>query len=228
MKPSPASHRPTKISRRLISVALGLGLASAALGTASAVTAPSGSATARSGSAESAADNKAFFEAVEKSVAKEQAAHPNLQSVTVTYNASQAPSFGSQISSAASIWNSSVSNVQLQETSGNADITYTEGSDPNLGSHASTDGHGHGTIFLDKAQMQQNDPVRIAAHETGHALGLPDHYSGPCSELMSGIVPGPSCHNTSPNADERSRVEQLWANGLANALTKTNQTIGAH
>ncbi|MER6985091.1 snapalysin, partial [Streptomyces carpinensis] len=209
---SRTSARSTKTSRRLVALALGLGLASAALGTASPASArpadhpaPAGSATAGyaryAGSAESAAGNKAFFDAVLKSVARKQAAHPNLQSVTVYYNASQAPSFRSQISRAASIWNSSVSNVKLQATSGGADFAYYEGSDPR-GSYASTDGHGSGYIFLDYAQNRQYDSIRVAAHETGHVLGLPDHYSGPCSELMSGGGPGPSCTNRYPNATE--------------------------
>ncbi|BBJ41038.1 hypothetical protein SSPO_037560 [Streptomyces antimycoticus] len=46
-------------------------------------------------------------------------------------------------------------------------------------------------------------------------LGLPDHYEGPCSELMSGGGPGPSCTNSQPDQAEISRVNQLWANGLA-------------
>ncbi|EFF88459.1 conserved hypothetical protein [Streptomyces sp. e14] len=157
-----------------------------------------------------------------QSVAKRQAAQPNLKSVTVYYNASQAPSFRSQISSAASIWNSSVSNVKLQATSGSADFAYYEGND-SRGSYASTNGHGSGYIFLDYAQNQQYDSIRVAAHETGHVLGLPDHYSGPCSELMSGGGPGPSCTNRYPNATERSRVNQLWANGLAQAVAKLAQ-----
>ncbi|MFI1168819.1 snapalysin [Streptomyces sp. NPDC020801] len=232
MTSSRTTPKSAKTSRRLLSLALGLGLASAAVGTAvpasaqPAGTVASGSATAGyaryAGSAENAAGNRAFFDAVLKSVAKKQAAHPNLQSVTVYYNASQAPSFRSQISSAASIWNSSVSNVKLQATSGSADFGYYEGSDPR-GSYASTDGHGSGYIFLDYAQNQQYDSIRVAAHETGHVLGLPDHYSGPCSELMSGGGPGPSCTNRYPNANERYRVDQLWANGLAKALEKMNK-----
>ena len=101
----------------------------------------------------------------------------------------------------------------------NYDFYYTEGND-SRGSYASTDGHGSGYIFLDYAQAQQYDPLRITAHETGHVLGLPDHYSGPCSELMSGGGPGPSCTNPNPDANERSRVNQLWANGFADLGSK--------
>ncbi|MEU5538667.1 snapalysin [Streptomyces sp. NPDC020362] len=219
------SSMPAKTPRRML--ALGLGLAFAALGTAipaSAQTADSAAAPrARyAGSAEETANNKAFFQAVLASVAKKQAAHPGLRSVTVSYDASQAPSFRSQIASAASIWNSSVSNVKLRASSGGADFAYYEGSDPE-GSYASTDGHGNGYIFLDYAQNQEYDSIRVAAHETGHVLGLPDHYSGPCSELMSGGGPGPSCTNRYPNAAERARVDQLWANGLGKALAKLNK-----
>ncbi|MEW2514057.1 snapalysin [Streptomyces sp. NPDC046870] len=215
-------------TRRLLTLALGLGLASAALGTAgpasvqSTAQAPARTATAGYVGTADGAGSKAFFDAVLKSVAERQADQPSLKVVTVYYNASQAPSFRSQISSAASIWNSSVSNVKLQATSGTGDFTYYEGND-SRGSYASTNGHGRGYIFLDYAQNQQYDSIRVTAHETGHVLGLPDHYSGPCSELMSGGGPGPSCTNRYPNATERSRVNQLWANGLAKALAKVNQ-----
>ncbi|MER5857199.1 MULTISPECIES: snapalysin [unclassified Streptomyces] len=224
----PMPDRP-KNSRRLLALALGLGLASAALGTATPASARStAEAPARTsaagyvGSAESSG-NKAFFDAVLNSVAKRQAAQPSLKVVTVYYNASQAPSFRSQISSAASIWNSSVSNVKLQATSGGADFAYYEGND-SRGSYASTDGHGSGYIFLDYAQNRQYDSIRVAAHETGHVLGLPDHYSGPCSELMSGGGPGTSCTNRYPNSTERARVNQLWVNGLAKAVARLSKT----
>ncbi|UXY33741.1 snapalysin [Streptomyces albidocamelliae] len=224
----PMPDRP-KNSRRLLALALGLGLASAALGTATPASARSAaeapartSAAGYVGSAESSG-NKAFFDAVLNSVAKRQAAQPSLKVVTVYYNASQAPSFRSQISSAASIWNSSVSNVKLQATSGGADFAYYEGND-SRGSYASTNGHGSGYIFLDYAQNRQYDSIRVAAHETGHVLGLPDHYSGPCSELMSGGGPGTSCTNRYPNSTERARVNQLWVNGLAKAVARLSKT----
>ncbi|KUJ65634.1 ABC transporter substrate-binding protein [Streptomyces albus subsp. albus] len=203
-----------------MSAVIGLGLAAATMAAvpAQAATPHSTSASASSYAAyekskENAAANKAFYQAVMKSVAKKRAAHPGLAAVTVVYNASNAPSFRTQIARSAQIWNSSVSNVKLVEGS-NADFNYYEGND-SRGSYASTDGHGSGYIFLDYRQNQTYDSTRVTAHETGHVLGLPDHYSGPCSELMSGGGPGPSCTNPYPNSAERSQVNSLWRYGLA-------------
>ncbi|MBJ6637016.1 snapalysin [Streptomyces sp. DHE7-1] len=222
---------------RFLALAVGLGLASSALTVAVPASAqpaanPSDSADASvagyAGSAEEAANNKAFFEAVLKSVAEKSAAQPSGQAVTLHYDVSRAPSFRSQISSAAEIWNSSESNVKLEEASSgssSADFSYSEGNDPG-GSHASTDGHGSGQIFLDYNQIQQYDSIRVVTHETGHVLGLSDNYSGPCSELMSGGGPGPSCTNRSPNATERARVDELWAGGGAQASGTGNQSGG--
>ncbi|MFG2759694.1 snapalysin [Streptomyces wuyuanensis] len=226
-------RHPERRPRALLSAALGLGLAAALASAVPANAAPApdaaspaaptgkaASAVAYNGSSEDARATKAFFDAVVRSVAEKRAGNPGAQAVTVVYNASNAPSFRSQIAGSTQIWNSSVSNVRLQEGS-NPDFRYYEGNDPR-GSYASTDGHGRGYIFLDYRQNQQYNSTRVTAHETGHVLGLPDHYSGPCSELMSGGGPGTSCQNAYPNAAERARVNQLWANGLAAALAKVS------
>jgi len=130
---------------------------------------------------------------------------------TVYYSTASAPTFRSVINAGAANWNRSVTNVRLVERNSGASLRYTEGNDPR-GSYASTNGHGSGTIFIDYTQARQYNPTRIAAHETGHALGLPDHYSGPCSELMSGGGPGPSCTNAVPNSAERRR-RAFWSAG---------------
>lgn len=209
-------------SRKAMLATVGLSLAAALGGvvpTAGAATATaSGTGTATSylayeRSQENQAANQAFFEAVRRSVAEQRAENPGVLAVTVTYNTRNAPSFRTQIARSTQIWNSSVTNVKLQEVSSGGNFSYREGNDPR-GSYASTDGHGRGYIFLDYRQNQQYNSTRVTSHETGHVLGLPDHYSGPCSELMSGGGPGTSCQNATPNSTERARVNQLWANGL--------------
>lgn len=211
------SHRRllTSLTGLAAAAALAVPAFAAAPATASApsTTAAPTSIAAYTGSPQDEAATKAFYEAVMKSARAKQAqqakAGRKVAAVTVTY-AVDAPTFASQIASSTSIWNSSVSNVKLVEGS-NYDFYYAEGND-SRGSYASTDGRGNGYIFLDYAQNQQYNALRVTAHETGHVLGLPDHYSGPCSELMSGGGPGPSCTNATPDATERSKVNTLWAN----------------
>lgn len=211
-----------KHTRTFLAGALGLGLAASmaaavpAVASSSTSAAPQGSTAvaAYEGSKAEQANNKAFFQAIMKIAMEKQAEKPGIQEVTVSYDASGAPTFAQEIASSTEIWNGAVDNVTLQE--GGSDFEYREGDDPR-GSYASTDGQGHGYIFLDYAQNEEYDSTRVTTHETGHVLGLPDHYEGPCEELMSGGGPGPSCTNSQPNAEEAASVEDLWANGLNQA-----------
>lgn len=133
---------------------------------------------------------------------------------TVYYDASAAPSFDNEISGTEQIWNGSVSNVRLVEDPSRATLYFDEGYSSN-GSYYQGNGHGSGLIFLDYDQANTYAPLRIVAHETGHALGLPDRYSQPCYKLMSGGGPGPSCTNAYPDSVEANEVDTIWQYGVA-------------
>ncbi|MFJ9977431.1 snapalysin family zinc-dependent metalloprotease [Streptomyces cyaneofuscatus] len=138
--------------------------------------------------------------------------------VTLRYDDSRAGGWEAAIAAGVASWNSNVDNVKLVEAAPGAraeiQIVATNGWPQatlgpvrpggqvrvELGSQAVTEGH---------------DKTRIAAHEIGHSLGLPDTKPGPCSQLMSGSSVGTSCRNSVPNATEQSRVESFYANGLA-------------
>ena len=135
--------------------------------------------------------------------------------VTLNYDASDLPDYQAETTQAVANWNGVVSNVRLAN-GGGATIFLHEISGG--GSYTQTDGHGNGDIYIDTQQVAEGySPTRIIAHEFGHNLGLPDDYSGPCTEVMSGHGPGTSCTNAVPDAQEAAQVDQNFANGFAAA-----------
>jgi snapalysin len=140
---------------------------------------------------------------------------------TVYYNSSGAPDYLAQIDQGAANWNAVVTDVKLVKRS-SATVVFHE--IHSGGSYTNTNGHGRGDIYLDTSQVAEGfDPTRIAAHELGHNLGLPDHYTGPCTELMSGHGPGTACKNAKPSAAEAAKVQSLWKNGLAAGAAESRQ-----
>jgi snapalysin len=148
--------------------------------------------------------------------------------VTLTYDASQAGQWAGAITQGVQNWNGVVHNVRLQPASspGAADYVY-EATD---GWPQTTLGPifpgGSGEVQLGQEAVDEGyDVTRIATHETGHILGLPDDYSGPCSEIMSGHGPGTACTNAMPDAAEAAQVDQNYAGGRSATRPKHRQVV---
>ncbi len=138
--------------------------------------------------------------------------------VTLTYDASRAGQWQGAIQKAVQNWNDAVHNVRLKPAAnpGSADYTYRATSGWPQSTLGPIRPGRHGAVQLGQQAVNEGyDVTRIAAHETGHILGLPDTYNGPCSQLMSGHGPGPSCTNAKPDAVEVARVDRNYASGAA-------------
>ncbi|HET6530211.1 MAG TPA: snapalysin family zinc-dependent metalloprotease [Actinoplanes sp.] len=122
------------------------------------------------------------------------------------YDASQAQEFRAVVDQGAQIWNSRVANVQLQPV--------PSGRTPNIRVYADngwprayTTSLGNGRWYMGRQAVNQGYyQPRIAAHEFGHLLGLPDRRTGLCSDLMSGSSAPVSCRNAYPSTREASTV----------------------
>ncbi|WDZ82128.1 snapalysin family zinc-dependent metalloprotease [Micromonospora cathayae] len=131
---------------------------------------------------------------------------------TVYYDASRAGEFRTNFDQAAANWNSRVSNVRLVAGTPASVTIYVDSGWP----RAYVAGLGRGTIYMGwQAVNQGYHRTRIATHEFGHILGLPDRRTGLCSDLMSGSSAPVSCTNAYPNATEAAQVNSLFAGSLA-------------
>ncbi|MGG7610764.1 snapalysin family zinc-dependent metalloprotease, partial [Streptomyces sp. ZG43] len=138
--------------------------------------------------------------------------------VTLRCEGSRAAGWEAPIAAGVANWNASVSNVRLAEaapgTRAEIQIIATSGW-PQATLGPVRPGGTARVELGSQAVAQGHDKTRIAAHELGHSLGLPDTKPGPCSQLMSGSTGGTTCKNATPNATERARVQSLYAGGFA-------------
>ncbi|MEV6598203.1 snapalysin family zinc-dependent metalloprotease [Actinoplanes sp. NPDC051346] len=130
------------------------------------------------------------------------------------YDASQAREFVSVVHQGAQIWNSRVVNVRLEPV--------PAGRTPNIRVYADngwprayTTSLGNGRWYMGREAVNDGYyPPRIAAHEFGHLLGLPDRRTGLCSDLMSGSSAPVSCTNAYPSAAEAAAVDRNFGGSV--------------
>ncbi|MFD3947139.1 snapalysin family zinc-dependent metalloprotease [Streptomyces sp. NPDC058579] len=148
--------------------------------------------------------------------------------VTLRYDDSRAGGWEAAIAAGVASWNASVDNVELVEaapgTRAEIVIVATSGW-PQATLGPVRPGRQVRVELGSQAVTQGYDKTRIAAHELGHSLGLPDTKPGPCSQLMSGSSPGTACTNAVPNATERARVESAYANGAATRIPTDGRVL---
>ncbi|MFF8387115.1 snapalysin family zinc-dependent metalloprotease [Streptomyces kanasensis] len=147
--------------------------------------------------------------------------------VTLRYDDSRAAGWEAAIAAGVASWNANVSNVRLVEaapgTAAEIVIVATTGW-PQATLGPVRPGRQVRVELGSQAVNQGYNKTRIAAHELGHSLGLPDTKPGPCSQLMSGSSAGTACTNATPNTTERSRVQSAYASATA-ALAPTDRIL---
>ncbi|MEU8354659.1 snapalysin family zinc-dependent metalloprotease [Nonomuraea sp. NPDC048882] len=126
------------------------------------------------------------------------------------YDAGRAAEFSATVDQAAQVWNSSVANVRLVRGTPAHFVVLADNGWP----RALPTSLGRGTIWMGRQAVDQGYyPLRIATHEIGHILGLPDRRTGRCTDLMSGSSAPVSCTNANPSAAERAEVDGNFAGG---------------
>lgn len=131
------------------------------------------------------------------------------------YDASQAQEFRAVVDQGAQIWNSRATNVRLQPV--------PAGRTPNIRVYADngwprayTTSLGNGRWYMGREAVNEGYyQPRIAAHEFGHLLGLPDRRTGLCTDLMSGSSAPVSCTNPNPNSREVASVDANFRSSAA-------------
>ncbi len=152
-----------------------------------------------------------------------------IAAVTITYSDANAGEFKAAVAQGVAIWNASVTNVQIRKAASGqrADVQVIADNGWPRATLGPVRPGGRGTVWFGREAVNDGyDVVRIAAHEFGHILGLPDRKPGPCTSLMSGSSAGVACTNPNPNATERSRVQSLYSNRLAPSADAGKVLVG--
>jgi snapalysin len=124
-----------------------------------------------------------------------------------------AGSYTDAVRDAMAIWNTTVPTIRFVEQDTPATLRVKEYKTANgTSSHVYINGAGRGWVYLEVGDAETYRPSRIAAHELGHILSLPDlGPDSPCAKVMSGAWAGPDCVNDHPDAEEITEVTDFFA-----------------
>ena len=144
--------------------------------------------------------------------------------VTITYSDASAGEFKDAVARGVAIWNASVTNVRIVKAAAGqrADVRVIADDGWPRATLGPVRPGGSGTVWMGRQAVNDGySVVRIASHEFGHILGLPDRRTGLCADLMSGSSAPVSCRNDRPNAAEARQVNNLFAGSLVAAAPAT-------
>lgn len=132
----------------------------------------------------------------------------------VTYDPKGAGKYTDVVNQAARVWNRHVPAIRL-EVGAPPSITFTTGGGwPNTRMQGFGRGVIHmGTQAMDPGPQGGHDPLRVAVHEFGHALTLPDYRQRPCEWVMSGSAHPNTCTHSEPAPAEAAEVTRKAGGG---------------
>ncbi|TCO57274.1 snapalysin family zinc-dependent metalloprotease [Actinocrispum wychmicini] len=137
-----------------------------------------------------------------------------IQIRTLYYDTSQAQEFAGDWDTAAANWNKSVTDVRMVKRGANTPVNVRIFAD-NGWPRTYPGSLGSGTVYMGREAVNEGFyRPRIATHEFGHILGLPDNRTGRCSDLMSGHSAPISCKSDLPSPAEAAQVQRNFQNGL--------------
>lgn len=145
---------------------------------------------------------------------------------TIYYDASQAQEFKAAVTEGAEAWNKAVPEIQLKPATGSQASVKVLADDGWPRTYPG--GFGRGTVYMGREAVNDGFyPPRIAAHELGHILGLPDNRNGRCDYLMSGHSSPTSCKSTTPHATEADQVRRNAGGGFVADSIRQAELAGA-
>ncbi len=140
---------------------------------------------------------------------------------TLTYDDSAAAEFKTAVEQGVTALNSRVTNVRIVKVAAGqtANVRVIADNGWPRATLGPVRPGGRGTVYMGREAVYDGyNAVRIASHEFGHIVGLPDRRTGLCADLMSGSSAPRSCTNPYPNTTEAAQINYNYRSAFAAAV----------